>query len=344
MLPSLLIKNFRIFKHLKIERLGKVNLFAGKNSTGKSCLLEAVHLLVSGGHLSILKTIINSRDEDFAVRGKDDEDSYDSLRYIFSGYKLPEVGDEGIYIGQAAGNNEFIRFCIEACPDDEDQRQCFMLETENEIIPIKSLYYAAGSVRGFWSRYSRGKKIQSISSRREKNFDTSELWDAINMTDLEKEVVDALRMIQSNITDIALVGNRENAKGRYEIVRLEGSNERVPMKSLGDGVTRIFHIILALVNAKGGVLLIDEAENGLHWGVHEKLWQVVFRLAEQLNVQVFATTHSQDCIKGFHRAWSKQENVGGFYRLSKEPEQGVKCISYACETLSDALESGVEMR
>ena len=344
MLPSLLIKNFRIFKNFSIKRLGRVNLFAGKNSTGKSCLLEAVHLLVSGGNLSILKTIINLRDEDFAVRGRDDEDSYESLRYIFRGYKLPEVGDEGIYIGQTTGNNEFVRLSIQAYPEDEDQRNCFTLETENETVSIKTLYIDAGPERYFWSTYNPGKKIQSISSRREKNFDASELWDTIAMTYLEREVVEAICMVQDNITGIALVGSRDRARGRYEIVRLKGSNDRVPMKSLGDGVTRVFHIILALVNAKDGVLLIDEAENGLHWSVHEKLWTVVFRLAERLNVQVFATTHSQDCIKGFHGAWSKQEDVGGFYRLSMEPDQDVKCISYSCETLSDALESGVEMR
>ena len=98
------------------------------------------------------------------------------------------------------------------------------------------------------------------------------------------------------------------------------------------------------MNAKDGVLLIDEAENGLHWEVHDKLWEILFRLAEQLNVQVFATTHSQDCVRGFHRVWSKQLSIGGFFRLAKDPEQGVRCIPYSCETLSDALEAGVEMR
>jgi AAA15 family ATPase/GTPase len=39
------------------------------------------------------------------------------------------------------------------------------------------------------------------------------------------------------------------------------------LKSLGDGITRFFHIIVALVNAQNGILLVDEFENGLYWKV-----------------------------------------------------------------------------
>lgn len=361
MLPSLWIKNFRIFKNLKIERLGKVNLFAGKNSTGKSCLLEAVHFFVSGGSLSVLKKIISFRDEDFKIWEGGDEESLESLKYVFSGYKLPEVGDEGVFIGQDTVRKKFIRLYMEAYRmniddkggvlvsqvfslDDVEQENFITLENENGSGPLLPFYPGYRSRVHISSYDSKVIKIQSVSPKNEESFNVSALWDNINMTDMEKEVVDAINLIRCNITGIALVGNRLNRSERYEIVRLKGFDERVPMKSLGDGVVRIFHIILALVNVKDGVLLIDEAENGLHWGIHKKLWEIVFRLADQLNVQVFATTHSQDCVRGFHSAWSKQKELGGFYRLSKDPEHGVKCTPYSCENLSDSLESGVEMR
>src|SRR2546423_161740 len=48
MLDSLSIKNFRLFRDLKVESLSRVNLIAGKNNTGKTALLEAVYLLFSG--------------------------------------------------------------------------------------------------------------------------------------------------------------------------------------------------------------------------------------------------------------------------------------------------------
>ena len=40
MMESLHIKNFKNFKNLTIEKLGKVNLIVGRNNVGKSSLLE----------------------------------------------------------------------------------------------------------------------------------------------------------------------------------------------------------------------------------------------------------------------------------------------------------------
>lgn len=70
---------------------------------------------------------------------------------------------------------------------------------------------------------------------------------------------------------------------------------------MGDGINRILTIILALVNSKDGYLLIDEFENGLHYSVQEKLWEIIFKLSNILNVQVFATCHSLDSIKSFEK-------------------------------------------
>src|SRR5262245_60205982 len=39
-LDSLEIQNFRTFQHLRIEKLGRVNLITGKNNVGKTSLLE----------------------------------------------------------------------------------------------------------------------------------------------------------------------------------------------------------------------------------------------------------------------------------------------------------------
>jgi ABC-type multidrug transport system ATPase subunit len=113
---------------------------------------------------------------------------------------------------------------------------------------------------------------------------------------------------------------------------------------MGDGMTRLFHIILSLVNAKNGYLLIDEVENGLHWSIHAGLWNIVFTMAGRLNVQVFATTHNRDCVRGFHEAWSPREAEGTFQRIDVLPGTKIMVNGYTCETLADALETDVEVR
>ncbi|MCP4218802.1 MAG: ATP-binding protein, partial [bacterium] len=64
----------------------------------------------------------------------------------------------------------------------------------------------------------------------------------------------------------------------------------------------------------------------------------------KLDVQVFATTHNRDCIRGFHETWSGREPEGTFYRLDISGKKKVRPVNYSCETLADALETGVEVR
>ncbi len=128
------------------------------------------------------------------------------------------------------------------------------------------------------------------------------------------------------------------------LVSSSNSLEPLPLKSMGDGMTRLFHIIVALVNAKDGLLLIDEFENGLHWSVQQAVWETVFRLATHLNVQIFATTHSRDCIAGFEGAWLQARDAGAFFRLQVCVD-GSPCVkAYSLETLADSLDTDVEVR
>lgn len=82
---------------------------------------------------------------------------------------------------------------------------------------------------------------------------------------------------------------------------------------------------------------MDEVENGVHWSVMPDLWRLVFRLALELNVQVFATTHSRDCIGGFATVWRERPAIGTFHRLDADETNGATPVQYDLTTLSDAI-------
>ena len=107
---------------------------------------------------------------------------------------------------------------------------------------------------------------------------------------------------------------------------------------------RILGIALAQVNAKDGILLIDEFENGLYYSVQPDLWRFIFRLAHSLNVQVFATTHRWDCIEAFQRAAREdRQEEGLLIRLeSKKGEIGVTL--YDEQELTIATREHIEVR
>ena len=113
----------------------------------------------------------------------------------------------------------------------------------------------------------------------------------------------------------------KNSQTRIAVMKLSGIRDVLPLRSMGDGANRILTIILALVNAENGYLLIDEFENGLHYSVQEQLWKIIFQTAKTLNVQVFATTHSNDCIRSFGNVLNSGDydsDSGKLIRLDKK--------------------------
>ena len=377
MLDSLFVKNFRLFKKLEIERLSRVNLIVGKNNSGKSCFLEAVRVYMSNASPNVLFELISQRNELWELDIQDEDqnihDYENPLRYLFYGYHLPQAGDEGIQIGllQDTQSNLCVRTQLYQVISSEDGRRIHIipqqeipnidanlvggvaLEIEKgelkRLLPLDDLIRPSriGISRNRFLSYSLEIKenIQVVPAGGMSESRISLLWDNINLTDLQDEVIDCLKLINGYVKGVALVGSEQaRAKYRIPIIRLERSSERLPLKSMGDGMTRLFHLILALANAKDGTLLVDEFENGLHWSVLPKVWNTVFTLAERLNVQVVATTHSRDCIQGFKQAWEQNESLGSFHRLDQDPENGAKSISYSLETLSDALDMDVEVR
>ena len=120
-----------------------------------------------------------------------------------------------------------------------------------------------------------------------------------------------------------------------------GLQELVPLSILGAGMTHVARIFLVIASTPGGVVLVDEIENGLHHSVLPDVWKVIAKAAEQFDVQVFATTHSFECIEAAH------EGLGpdgfGLHRL--ETVEGVtRCVTYGPGAIEGAIRHNMEVR
>ncbi|MCP5046534.1 MAG: AAA family ATPase, partial [bacterium] len=364
MINTLLVRNYRLFGELKIDKLSRVNLFVGKNNSGKSCLLEALQIYVTGADSSVLTSIVSNREEDWndtnaSMNGPEIHRIDSPFRYLFHSYHFPRRQSGAIEIGLMDSTDKTIKVMprFYQVSKDKSGRQMYLpVETKSldQLVDLEvgleltegnnsrfltPLFNLASNKRGFVPDVKQN--VQIVSPRYMDNETVEKLWDNINITGLEEEVIKCLQLIDGNVEKIAFVGGGQGTNGtkqRIPIIRYVGSEERIPLKSLGDGMTRLFHIVLSLVNARKGYLLIDEFENGLHWSILPALWEIVFSLAEKLDVQVFATTHNRDCVRGFHDVWSGREEEGIFCRLDAPTGKAstVKPVNYTCETLSDA--------
>lgn len=309
MLDHIHIQNYRLFKDLKIDKLGQVNLIAGKNNTGKTALLEALRILASPPHTNnVINNILLLRNE--LTRGSDTE-TYKNLYYkriLDDKQTIIKINDLNIIHTKlkAPIHNIF------------DIKNWGRLDSgQYGIEPIDGLIYIPFII--------------------EDKLNTT-LWENISLTRLEDDVIKILNVIEPKIEKIRI----ENDRAKVVLI---GETAPIQLKSLGDGINRLLTIALAIVNAKDKILILDEFEVGLHHRVQRQLWEIVFEYAKKWNIQVFVTTHSQDTIENFYYIANTKEflNMGCYFVLSKGKDNMV-AINYDMEEISLAITSNIEIR
>lgn len=340
MLHSLEIKNYRNLRHLVIPKLGRVNLVIGKNNTGKSSLLEAVAIYIIFGSNNFFIRLINFQmirgEIDFSSDLKIINEASNNPQIVFN--KLNEIhflslfynreidkylkDGKSIFISSNRGifelnivksyfneNNEFKI----ASKKDEIPGLSFSTEVFAGLRVGKDIDYMALPISGntnYGQRSEINKKLNNtcgfVSSSFNPLSESSDRihWGAIVLTEKEKYVIDALKIVEPRIEQLSYAG--DNLGKPY--VRLKNESMPVPLRSMGDGINRVLKIILSMVVCENGTFIIDEFENGLHYSVQEKLWEIIFQLADKLNIQVFATTHSNDTIKSFESIVNSNES------------------------------------
>jgi len=376
MINSLNIKNYRNLKELRINSLGRVNLITGKNNTGKSTILEAIALFASKGDLALIFQFLSERGENFK-QTENNKNSTDinirSLSSLFTNRVISFDSEDAIIIGsnentlfaEASSENSlsirFVKYLDEIQRDNQGatitRKRTLLENDENGLVEI----YKVGieirigksyriipieedkSYRFGFKGISSNENYQFIRTRNIDKEINGNLFDNIALTEKELFIIDALKIIEPTTERIAFIG--ENSRERTAVIKLANVATPLPLRSMGDGVNRILTIILALVNSDNGFLLLDEFENGLHHTVQEKLWNVIFKLAQSLKIQVFVTTHSEDCISGYENVLNNPENKldGKLIRLDNINGE-IHQVEFNANELKIATDLNIETR
>ena len=363
-LPDLSIQGFRGIKDLFIPSLGRVTLLTGKNGVGKTTVLDAVRIYAArASHASLLE-LPERREEIIAVVDEDGDKMYvPNVDAIFHGRDASH--DAQISIGPSDRAN---RLRIEtATPDDKYFSQFEDMLPDNlgdqEFTILKVVYRDAvrllppvqvpRAIRRFRRRYEDGHFFSEIESNSlgpglPDNNNLTRFWDHVVLSGDEDRMFNTLELVLGlHVDRVAVVGEEKGSFGLTErrvVVRFKGQRRPIPLKSLGDGAVRLFGIALALAISGDGFLLIDEAENGIHHSVQHDFWRMILVAAQENNVQVIATTHGWDCVRGFSQAATELEGVdGALVRLEREGDQ-IRVVEYSEDELMVAARHGIEVR
>lgn len=341
---SLEVRNFRAFDLLQIEQLGHINLIVGKNNVGKSTLLEAIYLHANIGSPNIMRGILDKRGESYSTEYSNLEEP--DVSKLFYGYPDLDTIKNPIHIGRTKAPDSTLSLSIEW--------------EENKIAPAFVVQF--GSIQlslPLEKSFDEIAKIWELSLK--KNADNliitpciyvspdglsssmiQSLWKKIVEEGNEHEIVTALQLIDKNVEDFILVQN-PNGEPSFRI-RRKGQKGAIPIKALGDGMNRLAGLSMALVCSQKGILLIDEIENGLYWGVQPDVWKFIVKVAKELDVQVFATTHSNDCLRAFYTGIKDDADMEGIAVRLEKRKAGFHTEIYDEVRLKMNVDERIEIR
>jgi AAA domain, putative AbiEii toxin, Type IV TA system/AAA ATPase domain len=280
MFTSLQLKNFRGFTSLALDGLQRVNLIVGRNNAGKTSLLEAIAILVAPDQLQQMPGALRPFTGEFVSR---------YLRWLI--HDRPEPKDmvvKAVWDSKLYGVQ--LRF-----PNSQDGIQ---LNAPSTTISDFGGFGLRALLGGRQLRF----RLIAVHNRSPQELVVS-FSQAMKRKDGEERLQSLLQQVDSRIRKIRIEAGND---GTHLLVDL-GLSEMLPIAQVGQGVYRLAAIFSELVGEKPDICIIDEIENGIHHSMLQQVWTGLAAAAENLDIQIFATTHSHECIEAAHTAFSKRE-------------------------------------
>jgi hypothetical protein len=351
------IDGLRGISHLALDDLKRVNLLVGKNNSGKTTVLEAVFLLTGPTNAELPLRINSFRDHHIV-----DENSW---RILFHRLEPPATID----LQARLSRPRQVRQLVITPSLAGDPESLVSQLTKTEVNGAGSTSSASTPIiNGLNLRYTfiEGERRNVIETgisatggelnlRRPSNYKeplnatflrstaaVADLGQRFHETQVKKRVerlVRTLQLIEPELKDLSL--------GIEGLVYCDLGLERLlPINVMGDGVIRLLHMLLAISETENGIVLIDEIENGFHAIAQDIVWTTLFQATREFNVQLFATTHSLECVKAFNGCYLTRENGADDARLVRIERQGdqYRAVNYNPRVLEASLEKDWEVR
>ncbi|MBI4288789.1 MAG: ATP-binding protein [Chloroflexi bacterium] len=374
MLTSFVVERYRGLEDVKVPTLGQFNLFTGMNGVGKTSLGEALWLFHGRDNPPLLwnphvqrtervgsNPLLKLGGSPISIKAKE-AGVWSRLTINYEEQVSPLMPQRLVPPASTSAGEERFR-SAEKEPGVREALQVstplgrLVIEYEEDGQSRKEvqdvvLHPLAGQVLlpGVRKRTARPSAIILVGSIPWSPVgDTVERMSRVIQAGHKDKLVDFLRLVHPSVKNIEII----TEQAAFSIVADIGLGQLVPIEALGGGAVRSLILFVSVYTAQNGLLVVDEIENGIHHQVLPVLWSQVFQLCRQFDVQLFATTHSLECVRAAVQA-SQAKSKGGIgeskegydlwiHKLYKARDL-VRVESYSREKLRSALELDLELR
>lgn len=335
------IQNFKCFQELEVDNLKRVNLIGGKNNIGKTAFLEACYLLsnsfnifksdlsyqVNTGsrldrhwfHFEIIKLLIS-------IKQNRDNSNF-LLEWLLEEFELNDIEPFKISINDK-----------------------FRLTLDDDILTPEHFGTQAWGNWGSFnvSKFRESKFYNKIYKKNHKpqldNYTFSSVCNIENIKDMidELKLNEKYNLVNQYLQEIFQVEQIDIIKNKI-MLKQNGSFKN--LNEFGDGIKHFINILVVMFSHKNRTIYLDEIENGIHFENIDKLWEIIFEVSKKQNIQVFATTHSKECINSYSKVAKKmREDDISFINLSKNKKDEIIAIVLDSEMFHSEIEQNHEVR
>ncbi len=338
------VKNFKRFRDLEVKDIGQFNLILGDNNVGKTSLLEALMFTRMDEFILALSARLDKRNIGGALTDGvwglyvNNEAKFGSQNEVLTEFQVNSANF--VYsFNKVTKKLRDIKggYAVEKILEGAD------LSAEgNEIQNPKGYGGPADYFEPFISNldrhdYSLTKQFSVLVNKNERN--------------LEYELIDSLKAIDKTIRDIR---HDDISSSRPLLgVGTENQKGRTLLALFGDGTISLFRILLFIHLFKGGKLMLDEVDAGVYHERMKDYWKTILETAEKNNVQIFASTHSKECLSAFDEAIGElnielknnfSEKARTITLKASENSDKITAYTNPISVLQFALESGNDLR
>ncbi|MGH2409074.1 MAG: AAA family ATPase [Chloroflexota bacterium] len=365
MYEQLEIAGFRGIRDLRIENLRRVNLFVGTNNVGKTSLLEAAWLLRAPGNPSLLLNIAQSRGINLltlpgvrtitpnllwtplfygnggkreTIRLGATESGVTEELIIRAGNGTRSVVLNGRDLGQTTAPSDLTHSSRPALLVSETLEYIYQKGNEE---PLRTTAEFVNNAINFTmnevlTRFAVYLSTRSWVSEQE----LAESFTKLEETEAIGILVSALKVLDERLQGLSLgfIDGRPVIRGHLQ------GQQLLPLYFLGDGAVHLANITLSIASARDGTVMIDELENGFYYKNLQSGWEAIRRACALSKAQIFATTHSRECVMAALRAFG--DDARDQFRLFRLENMGdhTRAIAYDVETANAAFALDLEVR
>lgn len=160
------------------------------------------------------------------------------------------------------------------------------------------------------------------------------------LNDKKAVVLKAFKLFDNNIVDVQTI-----VKGMSGyIYAIYSDGRKMPVSYMGDGMNRMVNILLSILANPSSLILIDEVENGFHYSMYQKFWELIGSVAIENNCQIIANTHSSDLLRGAVNGLKSVKLLDKLSYIRLDKKDDIIAHVFDSELIDYALDSEMEVR